>query len=201
MGIKLIIGLGNPGDKYDATRHNAGFQFVHFLLQGNTKLLKPNKKLHGLVADLTTNYGTDCNPTKEHIKLLLPQTYMNQSGLAVAAAVRYFNLTTDQLLIAHDELDLSPGTAKIKYDGGHGGHNGLRHTFQTLGKTNFYRLRIGIGHPGDKNKVLNYVLKSAGKKEQALIDQAIYNASQSLELMVKGDAAKAMQTLNSKHPD
>ena len=197
MGIKLIVGLGNPGDKYHATRHNAGFQFIQFLLQGDTGPFKHNKKLHGLVADLATDYSA----TKQPIKILLPQTYMNQSGLAVAAAVGYFNLTTDQLLIAHDELDLPPGTAKIKYDGGHGGHNGLRHIFQALGKTNFYRLRIGIGHPGDKNKVLNYVLKSAGKKEQELIDQAIYHASQSLELMIKGNAAKAMQTLNSKHPD
>ena len=189
-GIRLIVGLGNPGDKYQTTRHNAGFQFINSLLGKQVEQLTYDKKLHGL----TTTFSL----AGQSVKLLMPDTYMNQSGLSVAATLAYFKLETEQLLIVHDELDLPPGVARIKYDGGHGGHNGLRHIFQTLGRRNFYRLRLGIGHPGDKSKVLNYVLKPAGSQEQALIDQAICNASQSLEAMVLGDYAGAMQMLHSR---
>ena len=169
-------------------------QFVDFLrIQGAPQdtLLKSNKKVHGLVADYS-----HCG---QIIKLLLPQTYMNQSGLSIVAAMRCFNLNPDQILLVHDELDLAPGTARIKYDGGHGGHNGLRDIFQASGRRDFYRLRIGIGHPGDKSKVLNFVLKPAGTMEQQWIHEAMYKASQApLDALIQGKYAQAMQILHQQ---
>ena len=193
LGIKLIVGLGNPGSQYEATRHNAGAWFVHLLLQQSgipVADLKTDKKIQGRI--------TDYHHAGQRIKLLLPQTYMNHSGICVTAAMRYLALQPEQILLAHDELDLAPGIARIKYDGGHGGHNGLRDVFAASGRRDFYRLRIGIGHPGDKSKVLHFVLKSASKPEQTLMDTALYRASQApLNALIQGKIAQAMQILNS----
>ena len=188
--IQLIVGLGNPGDKYTATRHNAGFWFLDLLARHYQASFKSESKFKAEVASLDLSGN--------RVWLLKPNTFMNLSGESLGPFAKYYQIAPENTLVVHDELDLPPGTSRYKLAGGHGGHNGLRHIFQTLGRRNFYRLRLGIGHPGDKSKVLNYVLKPAGSQEQALIDQAICNASQSLEAMVLGDYAGAMQMLHSR---
>lgn len=188
--IQLIVGLGNPGAKYAKTRHNVGAWLVEKLAAQHNVALKEDKKFHGLYAKLTS-YPSPCH-------IVVPTTFMNHSGRVVNAVAQYYKLPPEAILVAHDELDLPVGTVKLKLDGGHGGHNGLRDTFAQLHSKAFYRLRIGIGHPGHKNQVVNYVLSNAGKAEEQAIQQALDSVIEHLPLLINGDISKAMQLLHTK---
>ncbi len=188
--ILALIGLGNPGAQYEATRHNAGAWLVDAVARSAHTELRPDKKFFGLYAKVRLG------DTELH--LLNPTTFMNRSGAAVAALCQFFKLTPEQLLIAHDELNLPAGQARYKTGGGHGGHNGLRDTISALGNQNqFHRLRIGIGHPGDAHKVVNYVLNRPGKAEQTAIDAVLNECQATLPLALAGDWAPAMNRLHS----
>ncbi|MES2825874.1 MAG: aminoacyl-tRNA hydrolase [Pseudomonadota bacterium] len=190
-GIQLIVGLGNPGSEYQHTRHNAGADFVAELAQHMGTNLNSDPKYFGLTARI--NYqGQD-------LRLLIPTTYMNRSGQAVAAMSNFFKIEPAAILVAHDELDLAPGVARFKHGGGHGGHNGLRDIISALGNNqNFPRLRLGIGHPGAAPLVANFVLKRAPSSEQELTDDAIHRAIKSLPEAVKGDWNTAMKNLHTE---
>ncbi len=185
-----IVGLGNPGSKYEKTRHNAGFWFLDEVLRESGLKLKKSIRLHCQIARGMI-YGTDC-------LLVKPDTFMNRSGYALKAIIDYYKLDTSHLLVAYDELDLPPGIARLKQDGGHGGHNGLRDIFAHTGSQDFLRLRIGIGHPGQSHLVTNYVLNSAGRDDQVAIDGAIERAVQQLPRILDGDVAAAMNELHSE---
>ena len=188
--IQLIVGLGNPGSEYDRTRHNAGADFVAEFARQNSANLVLDNKYYGLTARL--NYqGKD-------LRLLIPVTYMNRSGQAVSAVANFFKIDPDEILVAHDELDLAPGVARFKHGGGHGGHNGLRDIISALGNNqNFPRLRLGIGHPGAAPLVANFVLKRAPQSEQELTDNAIDRAITCLPDAIKGDWNTAMKNLHT----
>ena len=187
--IKLIVGLGNPGPQYSETRHNAGAWFVEQIAQDAGVELKPEQKFHGVIAKATIGSSA--------VHLLVPQTFMNRSGQAVQAFANFYKILPDEILVAHDELDFEAGVARLKLEGGHGGHNGLRDIIQKLGGArDFVRLRIGIGHPGDKSKVHNYVLKKPGKEDKELIEHSIYDAQRSLTSVVSGDYDAAMNQLH-----
>ncbi|MGI2122992.1 aminoacyl-tRNA hydrolase [Shewanella baltica] len=188
--IKLIVGLANPGAEYAHTRHNAGAWYVLELARICGVTLAADSKYFGLTARAVL-HGKD-------VRLLIPTTYMNLSGKAVGALANFFRIIPEEILVAHDELDLPPGVAKFKLGGGHGGHNGLKDIIAKLANDkNFYRLRLGIGHPGDKNQVSGYVLGKAPAKEQELIDAAIDEAVRSTEILFKQDMVKAMNRLHS----
>lgn len=187
--VTAIIGLGNPGADYDATRHNAGFWLVEALARSAHSELRPEKKFLGLYAKVRLG--------EHELHLLNPSTFMNRSGAAVAALTQFFKLTPENLLVAHDELDLPPGQARYKTGGGHGGHNGLRDIISALGEKGFNRLRIGIGHPGDSRQVTNYVLGRPGKAELEAIGAALNECLATLPLAVSGDWARAMSRLHS----
>lgn len=188
--VLALIGLGNPGNNYHATRHNAGAWLVERLAHQCAIELRPERKFLGWYARATLN---DCQ-----IHLLNPTTYMNRSGAAVSALNQFYKLSCDQLLIAHDELDLPPGQARYKTAGGHGGHNGLRDITRALGNQNgFHRVRIGIGHPGSAAQVVNYVLGRPGKAEQKAIDEALEECLATLPLACQGQWPKAMNRLHS----
>lgn len=187
-GISLIVGLGNPGTEYAQTRHNAGFWYVLRLAERYRISLKNDSKYHALSGRGQIE-GQD-------IRLLLPQTYMNRSGQSVAPFAKFFQIPANQILIAHDELDMNPGVIRLKNGGGHGGHNGLRDIVPHIG-ADFLRLRIGIGHPGHKDKVSGHVLSKAPAGEQQLIDQAIDHALAQSQLLFNGDIAKAMNAINA----
>ncbi|MGR4067646.1 aminoacyl-tRNA hydrolase [Billgrantia sp. C5P2] len=187
--IKAIIGLGNPGDNYAATRHNAGAWLVEILARQAGTELRPEKKFLGLYAKVLLD-GNE-------LHLLEPTTFMNRSGGAVAALCQFYKIAPDELLVAHDELDIAPGTARYKQGGGHGGHNGLRDIVSALGEKGFNRLRIGIGHPGDSRQVTNYVLGRPGKAELKAIGAALNECLATLPLAVSGDWARAMSRLHS----
>ncbi|WP_415886841.1 aminoacyl-tRNA hydrolase [Neptuniibacter sp. QD37_6] len=188
--IQLIVGLGNPGDKYAQTRHNAGAEFVEQLAARHLAPLKPEKKYHGLYSKAQIG--------NQVIHLLVPTTFMNLSGQAVAALASFYKIPPEAILVAHDELDIPPGIAKFKQGGGHGGHNGLRDIISKLGNNkNFYRLRLGIGHPGHSSQVSGFVLKKAPAKERNATMAAIDEAERYLELAIAGDWNKAMNQLHS----
>lgn len=188
--IRLIAGLGNPGAEYEQTRHNAGFWVVEQLAEREGISLSPDKKFHGL-----TGKGRIGG---QEVHLLLPMTFMNKSGLSVGALASFYRITPAEILVVHDELDLPPGTARFKTGGGHGGQNGLRDIISSLGNNkDFHRLRIGIGHPGDKNRVTGHVLGRASKAEQQSIDAVIDEALYVLPDAIRGDMAKAMNRLHS----
>ena len=188
--IQLIVGLGNPGIDYEHTRHNAGADFVTELARCHGEQLTPESKFFGLTGRLYLN-GRD-------IRLLIPTTFMNRSGQAVAAMANFFKIDTNTILVAHDELDIEPGTARLKSGGGHGGHNGLRDIVSSLGNDkNFSRLRIGIGHPGSSNKVAGYVLKKAAQADQDIITAAIDEAVRVMPEVVSGKGQIAMNKLHS----
>jgi PTH1 family peptidyl-tRNA hydrolase len=192
-GLRLIVGLGNPGAEHARTRHNAGFWFADALAQAAGARFGLESKLHGETAKL----GIAGAP----VLVLKPSTWMNLSGKSVAAALRYWKIEPEDCLIAHDELDLAPGTARIKFDGGHGGQNGLRDTMQLLGHGRFQRLRIGIGHPGHKDRVTPWVLGKPGRDDEAAIRRAIDDAIAVLPLAVAGDWNEAMKRLHTPKPD
>jgi PTH1 family peptidyl-tRNA hydrolase len=188
--IKLIVGLGNPGSEYRGTRHNAGADFVEQLARHCGCTLQAESKFFGLTGRLTLS-GHD-------LRLLIPTTFMNRSGKAVAAMAQFFKIASDEILIAHDELDIPAGSARFKRGGGHGGHNGLRDIVPSLGNNkDFYRLRIGIGHPGHASKVTGYVLGAPSQVDRTRIDASIDEAIAALPLLLDGDSTKAMTQLHS----
>lgn len=188
--IRLLVGLANPGAQYAQTRHNAGAWFIERLAEQHRTTLSPDTKAFGLTARVSI--------AGEDVRLLIPTTFMNRSGQAVAALANFYKLTPAEILIAHDELDIAPGQIRLKTGGGHGGHNGLRDSIASLGnQAGFHRLRVGIGHPGSSSQVTGFVLGRAPQSEQSLIDQAIDEALRCTELIVTGDIAKAMNRINS----
>jgi peptidyl-tRNA hydrolase, PTH1 family len=188
--IRLLVGLANPGAEYAKTRHNAGAWVVQELARVHNVSLREESKYFGVTGRIMTN-GQD-------LRLLIPTTYMNLSGKSVAALANFFQIKPEEILIAHDELDLPPGVAKFKKGGGHGGHNGLRDTISKMGNNKeFYRLRVGIGHPGDKNKVANFVLGKAPVKEQECIDAAVDEAVRCMDILLKDGLNKAQNRLHS----
>jgi PTH1 family peptidyl-tRNA hydrolase len=188
--IRLIVGLANPGKEYEQTRHNVGAWYVAQLARQEGVLLKEDKKMYGLTGRIQF-CGQD-------VRLLVPTTYMNRSGQAVAAMASFYRIAPEEILIAHDELDLPPGVGRFKQGGGHGGHNGLRDVIAALGQNkNFYRLRIGIGHPGHKNQVADFVLKKAPKTEYDAATSVVDEAVRATELGFQSDMVKAMTRLHS----
>ena len=188
--VQLIVGLGNPGEQYDQTRHNAGFWFVEEIARQYQAVFRPETKFLGEVAKVEIQ--------GHQAWLLKPTTFMNRSGQSIQALAKFYRIAPEQILVAHDELDLPVGVAKLKTGGGHGGHNGLRDTIAALGTPNFHRLRLGIDHPGDRHQVVNYVLKNPSKDDRQRIDDAIYEATRVLPEILAGDFAKAMNQLHTK---
>ena len=188
--IKAIVGLGNPGSKYTETRHNAGFWFIEELARSKSVNFSPEKKFHGEVAKLIT--------PKNNIWLLKPSTFMNLSGRSVNSLMSFYRIAPENLLVVHDEIDLPPGEIKLKRGGGHGGHNGLRDIISQLGDKSFLRLRVGVGHPGSKDQVVDYVLRNPSKDDHISIDAAISCALNMMPDLLDGDLEKAMQDLHSK---
>lgn len=187
--LRLIVGLANPGPQYADTRHNAGAWYVERLAEQLGVRLVADSKRFGLVARASVK-GQD-------VHLLIPTTYMNRSGQAVVAVAGFYKILPQEILIAHDELDLPPGQIRLKTGGGHGGHNGLRDSIAALANQNgFHRLRVGIGHPGDKSQVSNFVLGKAPRSEQDLMDQAVDEALRHTDPLIAGDLARVMNTLN-----
>ena len=190
MTIQLVVGLGNPGPEYTKTRHNAGDWFVHELAKRNNISLKPEKKYSGL-------YGKGLIGNSI-VHLLIPTTFMNRSGKSVAPLANFFRISVEHILVAHDELDMLPGVCKIKQAGGHGGHNGLRDIIACMGNNkDFFRLRIGIGHPGHRDRVTGHVLGKAPANEQVLIEQAIDEAVNCFDIWQTDDLKKAQNRLHS----
>ena len=188
--VQLIVGLGNPGREYQDTRHNAGFWFVDELARQQGASFKPEKKFHGELARCQLA-GAEC-------LLLKPQTFMNLSGQAVQALAVFYKIPLESILIVHDELDLEAGVVRLKEGGGHGGHNGLRDIINKMGGNTFLRLRIGIGHPGDKSRVTGHVLNKVTADDRIDIERAIDSAIRELPLIVTGELPRAMNTLHSK---
>jgi PTH1 family peptidyl-tRNA hydrolase len=190
--IRLIVGLGNPGTQYEGTRHNAGAFFVRRLA---TK--------YGLTWSADRNAFGDAargSVAGHDLRLLVPHTFMNESGRSVAAMANYYRIDAGEILIAHDELDIPPGESRIKHDGGHGGHNGLRDVIPALGgRKDFWRLRIGIGHPGSAKQVSAWVLSKAASEDQTAIECSIDAAMAALPLLLDGEPVKAMTALHSEH--
>ena len=187
--VRLIVGLGNPGTRYEGTRHNAGFALLDALARRSGTGFRGESRFHGDTAQLP---GT-------RVRLLKPVTFMNESGRAVQAMAAYFDIEPAQILVAHDELDLPPGTVRLKQAGGHGGHNGLRDIIPALGgHRDFWRLRIGIGHPGSARKVSGWVLSKASAADQNAIEASTETAIGALPLLLDGEDVKAMTALHSE---
>ncbi|WP_407333168.1 aminoacyl-tRNA hydrolase [Enterovibrio sp. 27052020O] len=188
--IRLLVGLANPGPEYAKTRHNAGAWVVEELARIHNVQLKEDKKYFGLTARISVG--------GEDLRLLVPTTFMNLSGKSVASLANFFQIKPEEIMVAHDELDLPPGVAKFKKGGGHGGHNGLRDIISKMGNNKeFYRLRIGIGHPGHKDKVAGFVLTKAPANEQSQIEQAVDEAVRCIDILLKDDLAKAQNRLHT----
>ena len=188
-GLRLIVGLGNPGPEYLRTRHNAGFWFVDALAEKLGARFSVESKLFGQAAKVDIG--------GQPVWLLKPATFMNLSGKSVNAALSYWKIDPEQALLAHDELDLPAGTARLKFDGGHGGQNGLRDTMRLLGHGRFHRLRVGIGHPGHKELVTPWVLGRPGADDETMILRSIDSAMDVLPLAVAGDFSEAMKRLHT----
>ncbi len=189
-GIRLIVGLGNPGKEYEDTRHNAGFWLVERLASDLHGAFRAEAKFHGLAAKVSLE--------RQDLWLLKPQTYMNASGRAVAALAGFYKIEPAEILVVHDELDLPPGVAKLKKGGGHAGHNGLRDIAAALKTPDFWRLRLGIGHPGDRAKVVDFVLHPPRKEEAEAIGEALDQSLPVIRPLARGDFAAAMHQLHTK---
>jgi PTH1 family peptidyl-tRNA hydrolase len=194
MTIRLLVGLGNPGAEYEHTRHNAGFWWIDAVAGKLRTSLVADRSYHGLVARINRAGG-------EPLWLLEPMTFMNLSGKSVAALARFFKIAPAEILVAHDELDLQPGQAKLKLGGSAAGHNGLKDIHAQLGTQDFWRLRLGIGHPGVKTEVPNYVLKKPSQEHRTGIEQAILRSLESLELVLAGDMTRAMMKVHADKPE
>lgn len=187
--IRLLVGLGNPGPEYEATRHNAGFWWIDTVARRLGAHLSADKAYHGLVARVNRPAGP--------IWLIEPQTYMNLSGKSVAPLARFFRIAPEEILVVHDELDVLPGQMKIKQGGSAAGHNGLKDIQAQLGSPAFWRLRLGIGHPGDRAEVAGYVLRKPPASERELIEGCIDRSMEALDLLLAGDMAKATALLHA----
>ncbi|OOF37649.1 aminoacyl-tRNA hydrolase [Rodentibacter heidelbergensis] len=188
--IKLIVGLGNPGDKYAETRHNAGEWLIERLAHRFNTRLNPESKFFGHTARTLVN--------GKEVRLLVPTTFMNLSGKAVAALSGFYRIQPEEILVIHDELDLPPGSAKLKLGGGHGGHNGLKDIVAKLGNNNnFHRLRLGIGHPGHRDLVAGYVLNKPSPTDRQALEKALDEATDCVEMIFKDGIVKATNRLNS----
>lgn len=194
--IRLLVGLGNPGPEYEATRHNAGFWWIDAVARRLGANLVADRAYHGLVARVNRPVPGVETP----VWLLQPQTYMNLSGKSVAALARFFKIEPGQILVVHDELDLLPGQTKMKRGGGHAGHNGLKDIQAQLGSPDFWRLRLGIGHPGDRAEVANYVLRKPPASERELLEASIDRTVPALEALLRGDMEGALRQVHSKPP-
>ena len=192
-GLRLIVGLGNPGAEHARTRHNAGFWFIDALAEQAGARFGLESKLFGETAKAVV--------AGHAVWLLKPATFMNLSGKSITAALRYWKIEPEEMLVAHDELDLPPGVARLKFDGGHGGQNGLRDTMRLLGHGKFHRLRVGIGHPGHKDRVTPWVLGKPGRDDEAGIQRAIDDAVGILPLATGGNFQDAMTRLHTPRPD
>lgn len=188
--VKLVVGLGNPGPDYSETRHNAGFWFCERLARELGVPFAREARFHGLVAK--------CRVGSADFFLLKPQTFMNRSGLSVQALAHFYRIEPAEMLVVHDELDLPPGQLRLKFGGGLGGHNGLKDITSHLGTQDYWRLRVGIGHPGDRNQVIDYVLKPPRKEEATEIDAALDRALAVWPLIINGDFNAAMQRINAR---
>lgn len=190
--IKLLVGLGNPGPEYEATRHNAGFWWLDEVARELKVSLSLDKNYHGVVAR-TTYQG-------QNLWLLEPRTFMNLSGKSVGALARFFKIQPEEILVAHDELDIVPGQLKLKFGGSHAGHNGLRDIHAQLGTGDYWRLRIGVGHPGVKAEVVNWVLQKPAKEHREAIEDAITRSLKSLPALLAGEMDKATMDLHTQTP-
>lgn len=188
-GIQLFVGLGNPGSEYENTRHNAGAWFVEELARLAGTSLKPEKKFHGLHAFIRDNL--------QDYHLLIPTTYMNCSGRAVQSLANFYKISTENILVAHDDIDLPVGDIRLKFDGGAGGHNGLADIIEQFGSKKIYRLRIGVGHPGTRNEVVNFVLQPPSKSDRQKIDAALEKAYPEVPLLLDGRFQQAMMRLHT----
>lgn len=186
----LIAGLGNPGSQYAKTRHNAGFMFLDQLAKTSGVSFKSESRFQG--------YTASVNIASTKCWLLKPSTFMNRSGASVQALAHFYKISPENILVVHDELDLDCGTARLKQNGGHGGHNGLRDIIQQLGSRSFFRLRIGIDHPGNSKHVVDYVLSKMTRDDEFNIEMSIERAIQVLPLIVNGDTNEAMKTLHTR---
>jgi PTH1 family peptidyl-tRNA hydrolase len=185
---RLVVGLGNPGPEYAGTRHNAGFWLAELIARELGTELRRESRFHGFVG----------HAREAGMWILMPQTYMNRSGQSVVALASFYRILPDRILVLHDELDIPPGQLRLKYGGGLGGHNGLKDIAAHLGTQDFWRLRIGIGHPGDRGEVINYVLKPARAEEQAEIDSSLDRALELWPLIAKGEWERAIQRANTR---
>jgi len=190
--IKLFVGLGNPGPEYEATRHNAGFWFIDALARDCKVTLVPERGFHGLAARASIG--------GQSVWLLEPQTFMNLSGKSVAALARFYKIAPEEILVAHDELDVLPGQAKLKRGGSHAGHNGLRDIHAQLGTDDYWRLRLGIGHPGARSEVVGWVLKKPLREQRDAIDEAIDRSLRAVPMLVTGEMDKATVQIHTSKP-
>ncbi len=190
--IKLFVGLGNPGAEYEATRHNAGFWWIDALAHELKVSLAPEKSCHALLAR-TTFEG-------QSLWLMKPQTFMNLSGQSVAALARFFKIQPAEILVVHDELDLAPGQVKLKLGGSHAGHNGLRDIHARLGSPDYWRLRLGIGHPGVKSEVINWVLKRPSLEQRIAIDECISRSLKAVPQLARGEMDNATLIVHTSKP-
>jgi peptidyl-tRNA hydrolase, PTH1 family len=189
LPLRIIVGLGNPGPEHQVTRHNVGFWFVDLLARRHGGEFRDYRKYSGETARVAID--------GQELILLKPTTYMNRSGLSVRQISDFYKIAPDEILVAHDELDLPVGSVRLKNGGGHGGHNGLRDTIAHIGE-NFWRLRLGIGHPGNKAEVIDYVLTRAPRVEEDLILEAVNTAADSVPLILEQGAERAMTKLHSR---
>lgn len=189
-GIRLFVGLGNPGPEYEATRHNAGFWWIDEVVRANGARLSVEAKFFGLAGRMKSG--------AHEAWLLKPTTFMNASGRSVAALAHFYKIAPEEILVIHDELDLLPGTAKIKKGGGNGGHNGLKDISTQLGTPDYWRLRLGIGHPGEKSAVVNFVLHEPSRDEANLIQDNIDESARLLPMLLEGSMEAAMLKLHTK---
>jgi peptidyl-tRNA hydrolase, PTH1 family len=190
--IKLFVGLGNPGAEYEATRHNAGFWWLDALSRELKTPLSFDKSYYGRTSRTTAGGQT--------VWLLAPQTFMNLSGKSVSALTKFFKIAPDEILVAHDELDIVPGHVKLKFGGSHAGHNGLRDIHSQLGTGDYWRLRIGVGHPGVKSEVINWVLKKPSPEHRVAIDDCIARSMPAVPALLAGEMEKATMLIHTTTP-
>lgn len=190
--IRLLVGLGNPGPEYEGTRHNAGFWWLEEAARRLKVSLVPERAYHGMVARVNRPQGP--------VWLLEPMTFMNLSGKSVAPLARFFKITPEEIIVVHDELDLAAGQMKLKLGGSHAGHNGLKDIHAQLGSPDYWRLRLGIGHPGVKAEVVNYVLRKPSPEHREAIDKAIEQSMSALDLLLEGEMERAMMKIHAKPP-